>query len=67
LNCNKMDSTRPSKSLQNREETLWREHKSSQQITIHGYMIERNLLELDRDLTAAYVLLLAIISKVGCV
>jgi len=67
LNCNKMDSTRPSKSLQNREETLWREHKSSQQITIHGHMIERNLLELDTDFTVANVLLLAIISMVGWV
>ena len=67
MNCNKMDSTRPSKSLQNREETLRREHKSSQQITIHGYMIERNLLELDTDFTVANVLLLAIISMVGWV
>ena len=64
-----MDSTRPSKSLQNREETLRRrrERKSSQQSTIQGYMIERNLLKLGRDLTAVNVMLLAIIIMVGCV
>ena len=64
-----MDRTRPSESLQNREETLRRrrEHKSSQQITVYGHMIERNLLELDRDLTAANGLFLAVIIMVGCV